>query len=124
VITHETQPIAGQKPGTSGLRKKVKVFAQPNYAENFIQSVFDVVERPANATLVIGGDGRYHNRTVIQQAIRMAAANGYGRVLVGQGDPFDPGGLQCDPSIWRQRRPCPVGQPQSRRPGRRFRHQI
>lgn len=85
VITHETQPIAGQKPGTSGLRKKVKVFAQPNYAENFIQSVFDVVERPANATLVIGGDGRYHNRTVIQQAIRMAAANGYGRVLVGQG---------------------------------------
>jgi phosphoglucomutase len=55
--------------------------------------------------LVIGGDGRYHNRTVIQQAIRMAAANGYGRVLVGQGDSFDPGGLQCDPSIWRQRRP-------------------
>ncbi|WCT78027.1 alpha-D-glucose phosphate-specific phosphoglucomutase [Novosphingobium humi] len=85
VITHATAPIAGQKPGTSGLRKKVKVFAQPNYAENFIQSVFDVVERGDGATLVIGGDGRYHNRTVIQQAIRMAAANGYGRVLVGQG---------------------------------------
>lgn len=85
VITHATAPIAGQKPGTSGLRKKVKVFAQPNYAENFIQSVFDVVERGDRATLVIGGDGRYHNRTVIQQAIRMAAANGYGRVLVGQG---------------------------------------
>ncbi|MBN9145273.1 MULTISPECIES: alpha-D-glucose phosphate-specific phosphoglucomutase [unclassified Novosphingobium] len=85
VITQATQPIAGQKPGTSGLRKKVKVFAQPNYAENFIQSVFDVVERGDGATLVIGGDGRYHNRTVIQQAIRMAAANGYGRVLVGQG---------------------------------------
>ncbi|HZV11437.1 MAG TPA: alpha-D-glucose phosphate-specific phosphoglucomutase, partial [Novosphingobium sp.] len=80
-----TTPFAGQKPGTSGLRKKVKVFAQPHYAENFIQSVFDVVERPAGATLVIGGDGRYHNRQVIQTAIRMAAANGYGRVLVGQG---------------------------------------
>jgi len=85
IITHPTQPIAGQKPGTSGLRKKVKIFAQPHYAENFIQSVFDCVERDAGATLVIGGDGRYHNRTVIQQAIRMAAANGYARVLVGQG---------------------------------------
>lgn len=85
MIIHPTQPIAGQKPGTSGLRKKVKIFAGANYAENFIQSVFDVVERGERATLVIGGDGRYHNRTVIQQAIRMAAANGYGRVLVGQG---------------------------------------
>ncbi len=82
---HATTPFEGQKPGTSGLRKKVRVFQQPNYAENFIQSVFDVVERPTGSTLVIGGDGRFHNRTVIQQAIRMAAANGYGRVLVGQG---------------------------------------
>jgi phosphoglucomutase len=63
----------------------VRVFQQPNYAENFIQSVLDVVEPQAGATLVIGGDGRFHNRTVIQQAIRMAAANGYGRVLVGRG---------------------------------------
>ena len=85
VTTTPSTPFAGQKPGTSGLRKKVRVFAQPNYAENFIQSVFDVVERAPGSTLVIGGDGRYHNRTVIQQAIRMAAANGYGRVLVGQG---------------------------------------
>lgn len=85
IITHPTTPFAGQKPGTSGLRKKVRVFQQPGYAENFIQSVFDVVERPAGATLVIGGDGRFHNRTVIIQAIRMAAANGYGRVIVGQG---------------------------------------
>jgi phosphoglucomutase len=61
------------------------VFQQPNYAENFIQSVFDVVERDPGTALVIGGDGRFHNRTVIQQAIRMAAANGYGRVLVGKG---------------------------------------
>jgi phosphoglucomutase len=85
ITTVATTPFDGQKPGTSGLRKKVRVFAQPNYAENFIQSVFDVAERPAGSTLVIGGDGRFHNRTVIQQAIRIAAANGYARVLVGQG---------------------------------------
>ncbi len=85
IVTHPTKPFEGQKPGTSGLRKKVRVFAQPNYAENFIQSVFDVAERPDKATLVIGGDGRFHNRTVIQQAIRIAAANGYDRVLVGRG---------------------------------------
>lgn len=85
ILTVPSQPFQGQAPGTSGLRKKVKVFQQPNYAENFIQSVFDVVEREPGATLVIGGDGRFHNRPVIQQAIRMAAANGYARVLVGQG---------------------------------------
>ena len=84
-ITHATTPYDGQKPGTSGLRKKVRVFAQPGYAENFVQAVFDVVERAPGSTLVVGGDGRYYNRTVIQQVIRMAAANGYGRVLVGQG---------------------------------------
>ena len=85
IKTVTSTPFEGQKPGTSGLRKKVRVFQQANYVENFIQSVFDVVERAAGSTLVIGGDGRFHNRTVIQQAIRMAAANGYGRVLVGQG---------------------------------------
>ena len=85
IRTHQTTPFADQKPGTSGLRKKVRVFQQPGYAENFIQSVFDVAERQAGSTLVLGGDGRFHNRTVIQQAVRMAAANGYARVLVGQG---------------------------------------
>lgn len=85
VQVQQTAPYAGQKPGTSGLRKKVRIFQQPNYAENFIQAVFDAVDRPDNATLVIGGDGRFHNRAVIQQAIRIAAGNGYGRVLVGQG---------------------------------------
>jgi phosphoglucomutase len=85
IQTVPTTPFPGQRPGTSGLRKKVRVFQQPNYSENFIQAVFDTVERAPGATLVIGGDGRFHNRTVIQQAIRMAAANGYGRVLVGQG---------------------------------------
>ncbi|MES2700339.1 MAG: alpha-D-glucose phosphate-specific phosphoglucomutase [Pseudomonadota bacterium] len=85
IRTHASTPFAGQKPGTSGLRKKVREFAVAGYAENFIQSVFDVAERAPGSTLVIGGDGRFHNRTVIQQAIRMAAANGYARVLVGQG---------------------------------------
>lgn len=80
-----TTTFDDQKPGTSGLRKKVRVFEQPNYAENFIQSVFDVVEDKAGATLIIGGDGRYLNRSVIQRAIRMAAANRFERVVVGQG---------------------------------------
>ncbi|WP_022687892.1 alpha-D-glucose phosphate-specific phosphoglucomutase [Sphingomonas phyllosphaerae] len=85
IRTVPTTPFTDQKPGTSGLRKKVKVFQQPNYAENFIQSVFDVVEGKTGATLVIGGDGRYLNREVIQTAIRMAAAAGFARVVVGQG---------------------------------------
>ena len=85
IKTIATTPFDGQKPGTSGLRKKVTVFQQPHYAENFIQSIFDALEGFQGQTLVIGGDGRYHNSTVIQTAIRMAAANGFGRVLVGQG---------------------------------------
>jgi phosphoglucomutase len=83
--TVTTQPFDDQKPGTSGLRKKVPVFQQPNYAENFIQSVFNALEGFEGKTLVIGGDGRYYNREVIQIALKMAAANGFGRVLVGQG---------------------------------------
>ncbi len=85
VITVETQPIAGQKPGTSGLRKKVEVFQAPHYVENFVQAVFDSLEGKAGQTLVVGGDGRYFNREAIQTILRMAAANGFGRVLVGQG---------------------------------------
>jgi phosphoglucomutase len=85
IQTIATAPFEGQKPGTSGLRKKVRIFQQANYTENFIQSVFDVVNRGDGGTLVLGGDGRFHNRTVIQQAIRMAAGNGYGRVIVGRG---------------------------------------
>ena len=85
IESHPSQPFDGQKPGTSGLRKKVREFAQPGYAENFIQAIFDTVERPDNSTIVIGGDGRFHNRTVIQAALRIAAANGYGRALVGKG---------------------------------------
>ncbi len=85
IKTIASAPFEGQKPGTSGLRKKVRVFQQANYAENFIQSVFDVVDLGEAGTLVLGGDGRFHNRPVIQQAIRMAAGNGYARVIVGRG---------------------------------------
>ncbi|MEI2635465.1 MAG: alpha-D-glucose phosphate-specific phosphoglucomutase [Methylotenera sp.] len=85
IITIPTQPFSDQKPGTSGLRKKVKVFQQPHYLENFVQSIFDTLEIPANATLTVGGDGRFYNAQAIQTIIKMAAANGFAKVLVGQG---------------------------------------
>jgi phosphoglucomutase len=85
IKTVSTTPYQDQKPGTSGLRKKVPVFAQENYAENFIQSIFDSLEGFEGKTLVIGGDGRYYNREVIQKALKMAAAAGFGKVMVGQG---------------------------------------
>jgi phosphoglucomutase len=74
-----------QEPGTSGLRKKVRIFQQPHYLENFVQSVFDSIGNFSGQTLVVGGDGRYYNRHAIQIILKMAAANGFGRVLVGQG---------------------------------------
>jgi phosphoglucomutase len=80
IETIATKPFEGQKPGTSGLRKKVTVFSQPNYAENFIQSVFDTLSGFQGKTLVIGGDGRYYNKDVIVTAIQMAAANGFARL--------------------------------------------
>ncbi|HEY6119663.1 MAG TPA: alpha-D-glucose phosphate-specific phosphoglucomutase [Pyrinomonadaceae bacterium] len=87
--TVHTEPFTDQRPGTSGLRKKTRVFMQPNYLENFVQAVFTTVREHSGAvfadeTLVVGGDGRYHNRTAIQKILRMAAANGFGKVLVGQ----------------------------------------
>ena len=83
--TISTQPFLDQKPGTSGLRKKVIVFQQPHYLENFVQSIFDSVSILANATLTLGGDGRFYNRVAIQTIIKMAAANGFAKVIVGQG---------------------------------------
>jgi phosphoglucomutase len=83
--TIATTPFDDQKPGTSGLRKKVPVFQTKNYAENFIQSVFDSLSGFEGKALVLGGDGRFYNREVIQIALKMAAANGFGRVIIGQG---------------------------------------
>ncbi|KQZ94151.1 phosphoglucomutase [Mesorhizobium sp. Root157] len=85
IRTVATKPYDDQKPGTSGLRKKVPVFQQEHYAENFIQSIFDALEGFKGKTLVLGGDGRFYNREVIQKVIGIAAANGFGKVMVGQG---------------------------------------
>jgi phosphoglucomutase len=84
ILTLPTQPFGDQKPGTSGLRKKVAVFQQPHYLENFVQSLFDVLGSAQGQTLVLGGDGRYHNDTAVQTILRMAAAHGFARVLVGR----------------------------------------
>ena len=80
-----TRPFSDQRPGTSGLRKKVSVFQMPHYLENFVQSIFDTLTDLRGGTLALGGDGRYYNRQAIQTIIRMAAANGVARVIVGQG---------------------------------------
>ncbi|PIK73307.1 alpha-D-glucose phosphate-specific phosphoglucomutase, partial [Methylobacterium frigidaeris] len=80
-----TQPFPDQKPGTSGLRKKVPVFRQPGYVENFVQAIFDCLPDRAGTTLVVGGDGRFLNREVVQTTLKIAAANGFARILVGRG---------------------------------------
>ena len=85
IETITTHPYNDQNPGTSGLRKKVKVFQQPGYLENFVQSIFDSLDDFTGKTLVLGGDGRYFNRPAIQIIIKMAAANGFGRLIIGQG---------------------------------------
>ncbi len=85
IFTVKTQAFLDQKPGTSGLRKKVKVFQPPHYLENFVQSIFDSVTIPPNSTLTLGGDGRFYNRVAIQVIIKMAVANGFTKVIVGQG---------------------------------------
>ncbi|HUT41205.1 MAG TPA: alpha-D-glucose phosphate-specific phosphoglucomutase [Gammaproteobacteria bacterium] len=85
IVTVDTQPFTDQRPGTSGLRKKVRIFQTPHYLENFVQSIFDTQPALTGGTLVLGGDGRYYNRQAIQIILRMAAANGVTKVLVGQG---------------------------------------
>ena len=80
----KTNPFDDQKPGTSGLRKKVPTFQQPHYLENFVQSVFQIADNTKGNTLVLGGDGRYYNREAIQIILKMAAANGIRKVIVGQ----------------------------------------
>lgn len=85
IIDIDTHPFTDQKPGTAGLRKKVRVFQQPHYLENFVQAIFDCLDDVAGCTLVVGGDGRYHNDVAVQTVICMAAAHGIGRIVVGQG---------------------------------------
>ena len=82
--TIQTNPIDGQKPGTSGLRKKTRVFMSPHFLENYVQSIFDGIDGVDGSTLVVGGDGRYFNDRAIQVILRMAAANGAARCIVGQ----------------------------------------
>ena len=85
IRTVSTTPFSDQKPGTSGLRKSVTTFQQPHYLENFVQSIFDSLEECEGQSIVLGGDGRYYNREAIQVIMKMAAANGIGRILVGKG---------------------------------------
>ena len=85
IRTVSTTPFSDQKPGTSGLRKSVTAFEQPHYLENFVQSIFDSLEDCQGQTIVLGGDGRYYNREAIQIIMKMASANGIGRILVGKG---------------------------------------
>ena len=80
----ETNPYQDQKPGTSGLRKRVPVFQQPNYVANFVQSYFDCLDGFDGKLLIVGGDGRFFNKEAIQIVLKMAAANGFGRAMVGQ----------------------------------------
>ena len=85
MTTIDTRPFDDQQPGTSGLRKKVKQFRQPHYLENFIQSIFNTIAPCEGKTLVIGGDGRYYNEQAIQTIIKMAVANNFEKLLIGQG---------------------------------------
>ena len=87
VTTVRTSPFEGQRPGTSGLRKKVTVFQTPGYLENFVQAVFDTQPALRGGTLVLGGDGRYYNREAVQVILRLAAANGVARTVVGREPP-------------------------------------
>ena len=80
-----TTPFSGQKPGTSGLRKKTRVFEQPHYLENFVQAIFDGIGGASGKTYVLGGDGRYLNDRAVQTILKMAVANGAARMIVGQG---------------------------------------
>jgi phosphoglucomutase len=84
INTITTQPYNDQNPGTSGLRKKVRVFQEQGYLENFVQSIFDSLDEIPGKTLVLGGDGRYFNRQAIQIIIKIAAANGFSELIIGQ----------------------------------------
>jgi phosphoglucomutase len=95
IQTVATTPFAGQRPGTSGLRKKVTEFLQPGYLENFVESIFQTLGDCSGQTLVLGGDGRFFNRTAIEVILRMAAAHGFGKVLLGRGGILSTPALSC-----------------------------
>ncbi|KZV14729.1 phosphoglucomutase, cytoplasmic [Dorcoceras hygrometricum] len=97
VVRVETTPFEGQKPGTSGLRKKVKVFKQPHYLQNFVQSTFNALgaDKVRGATLVVSGDGRYFSKEAIQIIIKMAAASGVRRIWVGQNGLLSTPAVSC-----------------------------
>lgn len=95
VLNIATRPFEGQRPGTSGLRKKVEVFRTPGYLENFVQSIFDSLEGFQGKTLAVGGDGRFYNAEAIQVILRMAAANGFGKVLVGRDGILSTPAMSC-----------------------------
>jgi phosphoglucomutase len=95
IQTVATRPFSGQRPGTSGLRKKVTEFKTPGYLENFVQAIFTTLGDCTGMTLVLGGDGRYFNRQAIQIILRMAAANGVARVLVGRGGLLSTPAVSC-----------------------------
>jgi phosphoglucomutase len=83
-VTKTCHPFEGQKPGTSGLRKKTRIFMQPDYLECFVQAIFNAIGGVAGKVLVIGGDGRFFNAEAIQTILRMAAAGGATAAIVGQ----------------------------------------
>jgi phosphoglucomutase len=95
IRTVATTPFVGQRPGTSGLRKKVAEFQQHGYLENFVEAIFETLGECAGITLVLGGDGRYFNRTAIQVILKMAAAHGVGKVLVGRGGILSTPAVSC-----------------------------
>jgi phosphoglucomutase len=95
IQTVATKPFVGQRPGTSGLRKKVTVFGQPGYLENFVEAIFETLGECGGITLVLGGDGRFFNRSAIQVILRMAAAHGVGKVLVGRGGIMSTPAVSC-----------------------------
>ncbi|MBK2094034.1 alpha-D-glucose phosphate-specific phosphoglucomutase [Francisella philomiragia] len=95
IQTVSTKPFENQKPGTSGLRNKVTAFQQPGYLENFVQSIFNSLDDIQGKTLVVGGDGRYYNDVAVQIIVRMAAANGFGKIIVGQNGIFSTPAVSC-----------------------------
>src|SRR5205823_9347058 len=95
IQTIASTPFAGQRPGTSGLRKKVTEFQKPGYLENFVEAIFLTLGDSAGKTLVLGGDGRYFNREAIQTILRMAAAHGVAKILVGRGGILSTPAVSC-----------------------------